>query len=330
MRRSKESRREYMWKVSTDRYLYFWPKGCEVVHLTRPTEEFFLELSKKPKYAIPPYPHADILTKYGISVAAFTTAKSGYYMAKSNGPKESQLMLTVKGSYRKRVGSKILEMKDGMMFWAPPNTEWYTTAEKCDFTTLWFRLKNSPAWNEVSGEGVIYRRAKFFDRIKSLASLYVSELYGPTPSVFVLQNIACLLAATLRLEFDEQKVRKTELKLNPLISKICESEGSGWTLARACSETGETPQKLNAMFELAYGCTLPKFLFKMRMERAAKLAAEKTPIWKIAAETGFADGNVLSRAFKNYYGAPPTAFLSGESEYGAGLGGFATNKYISF
>lgn len=63
---------------------------------------------------------------------------------------------------------------------------------------------------------------------------------------------------------------------------------------------------LRKLFEKKYGTTPFKMLGEIRMKKAYLLAKEKRPIKEIAASVGYSAVYQFSRAYKKYYGKPPS------------------------
>ena len=63
---------------------------------------------------------------------------------------------------------------------------------------------------------------------------------------------------------------------------------------------------LRKLFNKKYGTTPFKMLTDIRMKKAYLLTKEKRPIKEIAASVGYGAVCQFSRAYKKYYGKPPS------------------------
>lgn len=66
---------------------------------------------------------------------------------------------------------------------------------------------------------------------------------------------------------------------------------------------------LSKLFKARYGCTIYEYLIRVRMEKAMELLRDPNRlILDIARETGYADTNYFSRAFRRYCGRTPSEY----------------------
>jgi two-component system, response regulator YesN len=81
-------------------------------------------------------------------------------------------------------------------------------------------------------------------------------------------------------------------------------------LEAAAEAVGMSPGYLSTYFHERTGERYSDYLSRMRMERAARLLADR--LWSVAdvsAELGYSNPKNFSRAFKNYYGSSPRDYL---------------------
>jgi AraC-like DNA-binding protein len=71
-----------------------------------------------------------------------------------------------------------------------------------------------------------------------------------------------------------------------------------------------SPFHLNRVFRAQVGLPPHEFQSQLRIEKAAKLIAQKKSFAEIAFETGFADQSHFNRFFKRYTGVTPKRFLA--------------------
>lgn len=71
-----------------------------------------------------------------------------------------------------------------------------------------------------------------------------------------------------------------------------------------------SPFHLNRCFKAQVGLPPHEFQKQLRIEKAARLLAEKKPFAEIALETGFSDQSHFNRFFKRYTGVTPKKFFA--------------------
>ena len=71
-----------------------------------------------------------------------------------------------------------------------------------------------------------------------------------------------------------------------------------------------SPFHLNRSFSTQVGLPPHEFQNQLRIEKAAKLIAQKKPLAEIAFETGFSDQSHFNRFFKRYVGVTPKRFIA--------------------
>jgi AraC family transcriptional regulator len=77
-------------------------------------------------------------------------------------------------------------------------------------------------------------------------------------------------------------------------------------LAQVAAAAGVHPAHLNRVFRAHYGCSVGRYVRRLRIDRAAReLVTSRRPIAEIAAELGFADQSHFSRVFTGATGLTP-------------------------
>jgi AraC-like DNA-binding protein len=109
------------------------------------------------------------------------------------------------------------------------------------------------------------------------------------------------------------KAAPSQAALHPAISRtLTIIEGrfrENWTLSKLAEEVGLSRGRLAELFSREAGCSIHKFLTKVRVRYAEELLAHSDlPIGEIASECGFATIQHFSRVFKEVHGQPPIEF----------------------
>lgn len=78
------------------------------------------------------------------------------------------------------------------------------------------------------------------------------------------------------------------------------------TLKELAARTGCSTSYLSHHFPAEFGMPLRAYLRRLRLEKARLLVERGLTLKEIAAETGFYDEFHLSKAFKQFFGVPPS------------------------
>jgi transcriptional regulator GlxA family with amidase domain len=82
-----------------------------------------------------------------------------------------------------------------------------------------------------------------------------------------------------------------------------------WAVSRLAKEVGLSQSRLTELFRQESGCSIQKFLTKIRVRRAENLLTHSDlRIERVASECGFASVQHFSRAFKSVKGFSPMKF----------------------
>lgn len=301
---TKKQGRDYLWKISTDERFQAWPEGSSQIYLTSPTKFFPKQFLKSSGVRVPRSPMSEILGRFGIEAAAFTTHKKGFYISRS---RENHYILSfvIRGRNHPRSAEKVYDVKEGMLLLIPPNTPCDTSAPKEDLEALWFHIKNTPRWRKILGGEFALRKAESFSEIIFLAKLFAKELYKESPSALRLQSASNLLVETIAEEFSKDAEGRAKRAVESLSTDVLARLDARWTLAKASRKSGMGRRELTDAFLSEYGATFSKFVLSARMEEAARLLERGATLRETAAETGFSDGRSLALAYKNFHGVAP-------------------------
>lgn len=86
--------------------------------------------------------------------------------------------------------------------------------------------------------------------------------------------------------------------------------GDNFSILDLSKVTGFTRNHFTRVFKQTFGITPQKYRLTRRFEQAKRMICDaKTPLSRIALETGFADQSHFCRAFKEFSGSTPTSWL---------------------
>lgn len=142
------------------------------------------------------------------------------------------------------------------------------------------------------------------------AALRAAARASASGTGFVVRQTA--LALIDHVVSRQQPVQAGSSQLSPrqmhaVTSYIQDHLGRPFSLRDLSKLVGLSPAHFCRCFMATAGTSPMKFATRLRMERARELVESCTlPMGEIACETGFADGAHFSRAFRKYWGLPPT------------------------
>ncbi len=294
-----------LWKMFTDERVQIWPKQSSITYLTKPTKYMPCQFVNNGKISVPKKFCYDFAEEVGIESAAFASHKKGFYISREE-TDTSTLIYVLSGRYKINVDGKKYELKKGMLL-IPTFGSLCEDSANGDVEVLWFRLLQTPFWENLIGNRTRVIKAKYISQIFTLSKMYSDEMRADFRDAFYLKNIASLIMETIRRELQLEK--KSKLSSEEKIYKRLFSE-KNMTLSQASKLAGLETKRLNVLFKKRYGATFSKIFLKIKMERALGLLMTGKTLKFIASQTGFSDAYSFSSAFKRYYGSSPKKFLS--------------------
>ena len=121
----------------------------------------------------------------------------------------------------------------------------------------------------------------------------------------IFEQIYSLLSKMLK-KSNEEKDSINPFAKKALLYMNLHYEDPSLTIAEIAAECHISEIYLRKIFEKEFGIPPYKKLFEIRMNAAHLLAKEKRLVKEIAASTGYSDVFQFSRAYKRYFGYPPS------------------------
>ena len=227
----------------------------------------------------------------------------------------------IEGTSRVRIeGQPEVSLKPGSVACFPPSLSraWQCGSEpKHHVSWVGFQLdaiqNRYPEWKLSQA----LQRVHFAHDLMHLERSFLQVIReATTPSLH--QGCGLRLALdTLVLEvvrgFTEPRKILSLISIHPAISKalgILETRfRKNWTLSELSEEVGLSRSRLAELFNLEAGCSIHKFLTRVRVRHAKTLLSHSDlPIGDIALECGFATIQHFSRVFKEGTGQAPINF----------------------
>lgn len=116
------------------------------------------------------------------------------------------------------------------------------------------------------------------------------------------------------IQINQFILKSSQEKSGPLVNKLKkkidqEFQNKEFSLNEVADELGVTPNYLGAQFKQKIGKSYTEYIEKLRIDKACRLLKETNlKIYQIADECGYADGQYLSRVFKNAIGLTPLEY----------------------
>ena len=304
-------KKEKYWKISGEERLQIFPKDSTQIYLTCPTKFVPKDAFVTGNLKVPPPHFCDLLGRFGIKAAAIAKHKNAYYISRAKSSFYTLCFFLSNKRYRAKFEGETFAVAPKNILLIPPHNTCDSSAEYAD--TVWFDIKNTSFWSAVLGDSRVCRQSRYLWRIDMLAQMYAEEIYSPHPRISVLSNIANLIVDTIVREFTADNQNLPPQNFETLLDCMQKNLSKKWSLAEACRYCGIGKYKLNSLFVLRYGETFSKLILRLRLEKAAQMAANSaSTISAIAREVGFADARSLSFAFKSFYGVAIRAEVRGK------------------
>ena len=232
-----------------------------------------------------------------------------------------QLLYLIEGTLR--IGISVegeISLKPGSLVSIPANTnywEQYGPESRHHLFSLQFDLSpvtlRHPQWKLAES----LNRLQWVHGVRYLENSFLQIIREATTP-------ACYQELGLRLALDGlllEVIRKIAdprpnasiISVHPAVSKTLEILETRfrerWAVSRLAKEVGLSQSRLTELFRQESGCSIQKFLTKIRVRRAENLLTHSDlRIERVASECGFASVQHFSRAFKSVNGFSPMKF----------------------
>lgn len=297
----------YVWDKKTDDELQLWPSSSTERYMTRP----FLpsgDINTRNRKNIVTSPQSldvDSLARRGISAAALTSHKGGYYQSRSGAPFHL-IIYTLKGSATLKLERKKIKIAKGSFFAAPAGTPYEFSSDKSGWEVFWFHLVPAPLIDRALGETAFVRGSRYFKQVASESERYLLEIYSERPRLNILERLADKILNLLKKDIFSG-TRLGRAPIDKIVSEVAGNPLKYWSAAEESRRMGVSCAKFNRMCAENYSETFAKIVLRLRMEAALDMMAKGSRFSEIAKKIGYADAYTFSKAFKSYYGKTPKA-----------------------
>ena len=295
----------YVWDKKTDGELQLWPSSSTERYITAP----FLPTgdintrNRKTIVTAPANLEIDSLARRGISAAAFTGHKGGYYQSRSGAPFHL-IIYTLDGSATLRIERRGIKIGGGSIFAAPAGCSYEFSSDSAGWRVFWFHLEPSALIDRALGGEVFVRESKNIRELAIAAENYLKEVYLPRPNLLTMELGADRILKLLRDDIFAG-TRLNSSAVDKIISDVRAKPLKNWRAAEISKSLGVSAAKFNKMCLERYSATFFKILLTARMEAALGMMARGARFAEIARKIGYADAYTFSKAFKSHYGKTP-------------------------
>jgi AraC-like DNA-binding protein len=218
------------------------------------------------------------------------------------------------------MGGREIHLKPGSVWCFPPNiNHWVEHGNDLKHHLMWvgFDLRTvenrHPDWKALqslsrisSVDNVTHLERYFLQTIREATTQSLHQAAG------LRLSLDALVLEVLRA-ITESSPSRSRVALHPGLSKalgILESRfRETWTLNKLAAEVGLSRSRLAELFSREAGCSIHKYLTKVRVRHAETLLAHSDlPIGDIASECGFGTIQHCSRTFSALTGQTPLEF----------------------
>ncbi len=292
---------KYLWHINNSDMAQFWAIGGVQRYLSTPTKGMPKEFIDSTNNIVAPEPlHYDILGERSIINAGHTIHQAGYYHSRQKKDYHI-LMFLVGGKVSLKIDNTKKQLTTGKILVVPSGTCCDESVKSGKATVFWLHIKKSIDWNFPAKPQVI--ASNFFDKIVSILSMYLEEVYSPKRSVMMLENIADILMELLRRTFGKEQKRLTAHELDEYLNKIKKSPSKDWNRIEASKHFRCPPNFFDQMCQRRFGMTFSKLVQDIRMKTAMKYLEDgEKDYLKIAKKVGYSNVSSLSKAFKSTCG----------------------------
>jgi len=292
---------EYLWHINNDDMAQFWAIGGVQHYLSAPTTSMPKEFIDSNNNIIAPQPLPyDILGERSIKDAGHTIHQAGYYHSREK-KNYNVLMFLLDGKISLKIDNTKKQFTAGNILVIPAGTCCDESVKAGKATVFWLHIKNTIDWDFPTKPQIV--TSKNFEKIVSILSMYLEEVYNTKRSVVMLENIADILIELLRRTFGKELKRLTLNELDQYLNKIKKSPAKNWNRIETSKHFGCPPNYFDKICQNRFGMTFSKIVQDIRMKIAMKyLENGEKDYLKIAKKVGYSNVSSLSKAFKSTCG----------------------------
>ncbi|MBE6411891.1 MAG: helix-turn-helix transcriptional regulator [Opitutales bacterium] len=262
----------------------------------------------------PPYQEQEnlltsVFIQYHLVNAGLAIHQKGYYHSRIN-DSFTDLIMVRKGTFFAKFDKQNVKITENNIIVIPPFKMCDNFAQKNGVEVYWIHLKISPFWNDVVPSQISFSTKEEFSNVVKLFDAYINELRTENPSKIVLKTIADAVILSLRKNLKTIiKPKSTKEKIvSDIVEQIAKKPFKNWRLSDVAKKIKCTEKELNVLFIDITALSFSKYIAKCKMLGSLKLIkSNKYSCDEIAKKVGFANRRSFSKAFKKYFGTPPTS-----------------------
>lgn len=302
-------KQKYVWNKKSDAELQLWPDSSQERYLTSPYIPVKVYNKKRRREIIiaPKHLTIDVLDRFGISAAAITSHKSGYYQSRM-GAGFHLVIFTVKGGAEFASKGKKFSVGKGDGIFIPAGVPYDLKSNSAGWNVFWFHLNPKLFSIPISKDSASIFKYEKFSLLERIVEAYEEEIYSENPAIELLSAYAHTINTLLRSKIKElYDCPSADFKM--IEAEIMHNINLKWTLNMATKKFNTTQKKLNALFVENIGETFSKAVLRWRMMIAeGLLQSSGLGIADVARKVGYADAFTFSKSFKAYVGRSPSKY----------------------
>ena len=257
-------------------------------------------------------PGAKPLADHGVLVGGVSELRTRYEIARPE-PTFHLMIYTLAGSgwLQRHDGTVALATGDLLVVPAGVASRYGLFDQSWDIA--WFHLADIGAWRALQGEVPQVRPASEMAALRPaceglLAEALRDEARGRRLANLYAEVIAHLLEREVAAIADPRSLEVRQ-RLQELWAEVGEHPDEAWTVATLAARLHCSPVHFNRLCSRHYGANPMQMVFRLRMERVARLLVQtEEPLKWIADRVGYRTPFALSDAFKRWCGLRPEEY----------------------
>lgn len=254
------------------------------------------------------------LADHGVLVGGISELRTRYEIARPD-PTFHLMLYTVDGNGWLACGGGTVPLATGDLLVVPAGVACHYGLFDQAWDIAWFHLADQGAWRALRADRAQVRPASEVTALRPACDGLLAEALRDDPPGRRLANLYAEVIAHL-LEREVAAVadpRSLEVRhrLQELWAEVGARPDEAWTVAALAKRVHCSAVHFNRLCARHYGAKPMQMVFRLRMERVARLLVQtEDPLKRIADRVGYRTPFALSDAFKRWCGLRPDEYRS--------------------